>query len=538
MAFTVLLATECIGANNAEVAQPPPHLLSVNADADTDQSASFAHLYGNAKIDAVFDRAAGAESRVLVAVAARHFAWFTQWASARGLPQVALLNTGATAVDGSDQLPTEELLRACLRHAQGPMGVAPDRLFPVSVSVVLDDERATRATIRNDSSDDVKAAAEALRPFLRMLSMQAGPSPATSEAERWLAAWKAGYPSACAAFSYARVGLMGNPSDQLHGKSMAVTIDNFWARVVVTPSPVLEIAQHPIADQARFGSLHDVDSTVGRNGYAGGMRLILAALRRFRLMCLEEKLVPDESALARPFNLKYDTNVPRQVGLAGSSCIVSAVFKALAQFYGVTLNPVTAPNAVLAAEWQELGIHAGLMDRVAQIWGGLVHMDFEKEALTARGGHGAYSRLPLALLPPLYLAYAMDPSDSGKIHSDVKERYFRGDEEVIAASRQWRDIVDRTVEALHNRDHGRFCDLVDENFDLRRKLYGDQCLGHKNLHMIEIARRHASAAKFPGSGGAVLVVPRPAAEEKDISAMREEMQCHGYVLIRLRPTEG
>ena len=33
----------------------------------------------------------------------------------------------------------------------------------------------------------------------------------------------------------------------------------------------------------------------------------------------------------------YDTNIPRQVGLAGSSAIVSAVLKSLMKFYGVTV---------------------------------------------------------------------------------------------------------------------------------------------------------------------------------------------------------
>ena len=33
-----------------------------------------------------------------------------------------------------------------------------------------------------------------------------------------------------------RVGLMGNPSDQFNGKSMALSIKNFWAEVTITPS--------------------------------------------------------------------------------------------------------------------------------------------------------------------------------------------------------------------------------------------------------------------------------------------------------------
>ena len=35
-------------------------------------------------------------------------------------------------------------------------------------------------------------------------------------------------------------------------------------------------------------------------------------------------------------------------------------------------------------------------------------------------------------------------------------------------------------------------------------MYGDSALGEPNLRMIELARSFGSAAKFPGSGGAVV----------------------------------
>ena len=44
------------------------------------------------------------------------------------------------------------------------------------------------------------------------------------------------------------------------------------------------------------------------------------------------------------------------------------------------------PTLVLRAE-EELGITAGLQDRVAQVYGGLVYMDFARESMQ-RHGHG------------------------------------------------------------------------------------------------------------------------------------------------------
>lgn len=47
-----------------------------------------------------------------------------------------------------------------------------------------------------------------------------------------------------------------------------------------------------------------------------------------------------------------------------------------------------------------------------------------------RAGHGLYTPLPPALLPRLWLIYADNPSDSGRVHSDVKRRWAEGDPEV------------------------------------------------------------------------------------------------------------
>ena len=46
--------------------------------------------------------------------------------------------------------------------------------------------------------------------------------------------------------------------------------------------------------------------------------------------------------------------------------------------------------------------------------------------------------------------------------------------------------------------------IMNMNFDLRRKIYGEKCIGEKMLRMIEQARKFQTSAKFPGSGGAVV----------------------------------
>jgi glucuronokinase len=45
---------------------------------------------------------------------------------------------------------------------------------------------------------------------------------------------------------------------------------------------------------------------------------------------------------------------------------------------------------------------------------------------------------------------------------------------------------------------------MNQNFNLRRSLYGDAAIGADNLEMIQIARSNGFPAKFCGSGGAIV----------------------------------
>jgi glucuronokinase len=98
----------------------------------------------------------------------------------------------------------------------------------------------------------------------------------------------------------------------------------------------------------------------------------MAICKVFRNYCKENGIQLHD----KNFTLSYDTNIPRQTGLSGSSAIVSAALSCLLDFYNVrqSIRIEVRPNLILNAE-KELGIVAGLQDRVAQVYGGgLVHM--------------------------------------------------------------------------------------------------------------------------------------------------------------------
>lgn len=61
-------------------------------------------------------------------------------------------------------------------------------------------------------------------------------------------------------------------------------------------------------------------------------------------------------------------------------------------------------------ETEELGITAGLQDRVVQVLEGCIQMNFDKDSIE-KTGNGIYSRVDVRLLPPLFMAYSAFPEE-------------------------------------------------------------------------------------------------------------------------------
>ncbi len=296
--------------------------------------------------------------------------------------------------------------------------------------------------------------------------------------------------------AYARAGLLGNPSDGYNGKTISIIVRNFWAEVVMYEWESVEIVQSK-DDRARFRSIHDLTQDVRLHGYYGGIRLIKATIKRFVDYCRKRNLKLND----QNFSVRYDTNIPRQVGLAGSSSIIVATLRCLMKFYGIEIPIEQQPSLVLSVETEELGISAGLQDRVIQCYEGMVYMDFDK--LAEREVEGitfyAYERLDPSLLPPIYIAYHNELSEPTEtFHNDIRGRYDSGELSVVNAMKRFGRLTVQGREALLSRDWERLSALIDENFDTRRSLYK---LPAWQINMIETARqlrRQCQIRRFRG----------------------------------------
>jgi glucuronokinase len=331
--------------------------------------------------------------------------------------------------------------------------------------------------------------------------------------------------------TYARIGIMGNPSDGFFGKTISSCIRNFYAQVVLIESQRIKIVPHSIHDATEFSSLAELEEISIRDGYYGGIRLLYATCKRFNEYCRENGIFLD----SRNFSIIYDTNIPRQVGLGGSSAIIVSLLKALMDFYGLTNDNIplyTQPNLVLSVETRELGINAGLQDRVIQTYGGMVYMNFDRNLMEA-SGHGLYETMDSGLLPNFFLAYTDNPGkDSGKMHNEVRFRFNQGDKEIIDAMATFASYALEAKQMLEEKNYKRFAKLMNMNFDLRRKVYGDKAIGEQSLRMIEIARSLGASSKFPGSGGAVIGMYE---DEDHYNRLREAYLSHGFRFTRIIP---
>ncbi len=296
--------------------------------------------------------------------------------------------------------------------------------------------------------------------------------------------------------AYARAGLLGNPSDGYNGRTISVIVRNFSARVRLEPHDVIEIT--PDASVlGPYPSLKSLVAHLNNHGYYGSDRLVKAAIKRF--FEFHDGQLPERPG----FRVHLSSDIPRQVGLAGSSAIVIATLRALMQWYDRTIPPHLLASLALSAE-TELGIPAGLQDRVIQAFEGIVYMDFSPEKTRRERGlaFGEYEPLKPTHMPRFYLAWLTRGAEPTEVtHRSLRQRFDAGELEVVRAMERFAAIASEGRTALVDGDVGRLNELINENFDLRRSICP---LNPDHVRLVETARSVGASAKFCGSGGAII----------------------------------
>jgi len=255
------------------------------------------------------------------------------------------------------------------------------------------------------------------------------------------------------------------------------------------------VATH--GDLARFDNINGFLRDVRMHGYYGGLRLMKATVKKYH----DIARAAGRELHSRNFTLEFETDIPRLVGLSGSSAIIVATIRALMKFYEYEIPLHLLPAIVQSVEKDELNIACGLQDRVIQTYEGIVYMDFDRRLIEGRG-YGEYVPLAPPKLPPLYVAYDPERAEISDIpHRNLRELYNRGDSTVVSAMQKYRELTDKGRDALMAGDWTALGEAMNANFDLRRTIMP---IAPENLRMVEAARATGASAKFAGSGGAIV----------------------------------
>lgn len=304
----------------------------------------------------------------------------------------------------------------------------------------------------------------------------------------------------------ARAGLAGNPSDAYGGAAVAVPVPALAATVEVVDAPHVRVVG-PADDDgwADVGAL--VDDTA-RYGHEGGRRLVTAATTT---------LARHANQRDDAFELRWSTTIPRSVGLAGSSALVVATMRALAARWRLAIEPSELARLALAAELDDLGIAAGLMDRAVQAFGQPVLVDGDD----ARALSVAHS---LALVVA-WSAAAAGPSHH--VHGPLRGRFDAGEPAVVAAMGRLAELGRGAATAIEEGDHAALAACVASTWAERSAL---GIVGPEVGAMIDGLRRAGIAATSAGSGGAVVGV-LPSGVGLDVARDALGATCDEAVLV-------
>lgn len=296
--------------------------------------------------------------------------------------------------------------------------------------------------------------------------------------------------------SYPRAAVIGNPSDGYYGKTIAFVFGNYRAEVKLTPSQGIKITPGE-NDLNHFEDIDHLMGSIEQRGYYGGVRLLKASIKKFYEYVSSNGWLIEQKG----FELSYSSNIPIRLGMAGSSAIVTAAVKAMMVYFEVKIEKPQLAGLILSVEKEELGISAGLQDRVAQVYESPVYMSFDRDLIEGRG-FGTYIPFSAELLTNLYIAFSKESSEGSEVvHNDLRQRFDNGDRKVIRAMESFADYTDQTYQFINRNEFESVDVLINANFDLRRSICQ---VADNQERVIQVARSCGASAKFTGSGGAII----------------------------------
>lgn len=255
----------------------------------------------------------------------------------------------------------------------------------------------------------------------------------------------------------ARAAIAGNPSDGYDGAVLSMQVPAYAATVTVSePSPGTERPE-----------------TIAAN-------LLDATHRRFSA---------DVAAVGH-LSLRVKTTIPRSVGLAGSSAIIIAAIRALAEHVAVELTDRTVAELTHTIERADLDIPGGWQDQIMQTntTGRPLLMEFDEPMR-----HRVLSPCPT----DVFVAWDASAEQSSAIpHRGLRSRAG----ELTTVMSELAELARVGADALESGNLLALGAAIDDTFALRGVITSVE---PAHQHMIDVARSGGAHCNFAGSGGAI-----------------------------------
>ncbi len=259
----------------------------------------------------------------------------------------------------------------------------------------------------------------------------------------------------------ARAAIAGNPSDGFGGAVCALVVPDMSVTARVVEGD---------ADAAQ--------------------PLVQASIRRFHT---------DVAPVPLDRTVRFETTIPRSVGLAGSSAIVIETLRSLCVAAKIELEPMALAQLAHSVERVDLAIAGGWQDQLIQAHGFSAVMDFADVASIDKLDFTTERAIPI------YLAWNPSAAQSSSVvHTELATR-----------GRPHQSVVDEFATAAHTAAaafksgdvHG-LKSAIDQSFELRSSI---MTLEPAQRRMVDRARQLGACANYAGSGGAIVgVVPKEA----------------------------
>lgn len=314
----------------------------------------------------------------------------------------------------------------------------------------------------------------------------------------------------------ARANLIGNPSDQYGGSTLSCTVP-LRARVEIEASP-----NGQLETRAASFSVRGPDDLALRGDRFDIARCVLAHL-----------------GLERPeLRVRYDSEIPQQSGMAGSTALVVALLRALLAWRGETPSAYALAERARRIEREELGVQCGFVDQYLAVFGGLRFVDLRGKARDD-DGEAPYASVEdlsahVAELP-FVLAFTGVRHSSDSVHRPLRERWEAGEPGIVSAYRRIGELGRLGKRALLDGAWDELGALMNENHAIQQGLGGS---GPSNERLIEAARQAgAPGAKLAGAGkGGTIVALWPA---RDVAPLETALRSAGATaFFRPRPVPG